>query len=283
MFQTIPEDADFMQGDLIENVTQESNKKIFGMILNADCDIAQKKWGNSFSWITIIPAIDYLDEIWSAEQCRIFLEEKRVGKNLKDINDFLKKKNPDYSEMNLRIFCEWLQEYDSSNDFFIAIQKVPTKNEISDIDSIRLAFGIKCQEMTPGDRIRKIWELTNKSQDDINKKLQNALLKTDGFPDFFFLPTIPNKNIDGLVALLRTINSAPHDRLFKSNVDARINTSSDQPVFFRFGRLADAVRYQVVQKLTFLFSRIGSQPTFEIACNKSAISTSSAYIGKGQK
>lgn len=282
-FQEISGYSDFMQGDLIENITQDPKEKKIGMILNADCDIAQDRWGSNFSWINIIPAITYLEEIWSAEQCRLFLTDKRVAATLLNINKFLKKSGPNFQDMDLRSLCEWLKEYDNSADFFLKIGKTPSANEISDLDFIRYSSNIKCLGMTPGDRVRKIWGLTNKDQEEINKKLKNALLKTDGFPDFFFLPKIPNKDNNGFVALLRTIESSPHERLFKNDVDARVNASSSQPVYFRFGRLTDAVRYQVVQKLTFLFSRIGSHPTFEEACKNSASSTSSDYIKKESK
>ncbi|WP_374491261.1 hypothetical protein [Zoogloea sp.] len=279
-FQEIPEDSDFIQGDLIENITQNPNEKIIGMILNADCDIAQKRWGSNFSWISIIPAIDYLNEIWSAEQCRSLWNEKRVKNFLSDTNSFLHKKNPEFSEIDIAALLEWFRSYTTTTEFFSAIGKTPSQSEELDADFIRLAFNIQCSGMSPGDRIRKIWEITHKKPCEINKKLQNALIKTDGFPDFFFLPTMPNKDSNGFVALLRTINSSPHNRLFKTEVDARINTVSDQPAFFRFGRLTDAVRYQVVQKLTFLFSRIGSHPKFEDACNTSAALAASAYTKK---
>lgn len=282
LFQELPDNSEFMQGDLITNYADSSEEKKFGMILNADCDIAQRKFGNNFSWIEIIPAIDYLNSIWSEEQCHSVLESKRVVQAISAINQYLQKKNKNFLPLTVMGLCEWLGEYQDSSEFFTAIGKTASGDEKTSLELIRLASNTNCNEMTSSDRLRKIWKLLGKKPTEINESLKKALTKNDGFPDFFLLPELENYEGKGFVALLRVINSTPKSNLFKSSVEARIN-SSESYYFYRFSRLSDGIRFHIVQKMAFLFSRIGAHPHFEDKCTISAELVSKIYVGEVEK
>lgn len=273
LFQNSPDDSDFMQGDIITNNTKEN--KIYGMVLNADCDIAQGKWGRNFSWIEIIPALEYLNIIWSDDQCQKILKSDQILQAIKSVNQYLNKKNSTFTPLTPEKLCEWLREYKSSADFFTAIGKSPSKNEQVELEMLMLASGTNCENMTAGDRLRKIWSLQEKKDAYINESLKKALTKSDGFPDFFLLPDLQSQEGTGFVILLRIVNSIPRDNLYKNIIDARINGNENS--FYRFNRLADNIRFLVVQKMAFLFSRIGTNPYFEDECSASVELVSELY------
>jgi hypothetical protein len=70
-FQSVDGDSPIRQGDIIVpyNIDESNEEKIqFGVIVTADCDIVQKKMGNFFTYVTMVTANYYLEEIWGFEE-----------------------------------------------------------------------------------------------------------------------------------------------------------------------------------------------------------------------
>jgi hypothetical protein len=97
---------------------------------------------------------------------------------------------------------------------------------------------------------------------------KRCLEQPGGFADYVFVPGIPGNKSEGFVVRLRDISGTPETDVFRSIAEAKI---SDRPhSFYRVGRFSDTLRYQIVQKMAFLFSRIGSPPAFEEDCRTAA-------------
>ena len=102
-------------------------------------------------------------------------------------------------------------------------------------------------------------------------RFRQAITRLDGFPDFVLVPNVPDGDAKGYVVILRRIYGAKETDVFKSERDARLNDRPD--ALHRIGQFHDAVRFQIVQKMSFLFSRIGASEQFEAECSQAIEST----------
>lgn len=260
----VTEGDNFMQGDIIRRATpgQHEDRFQWGFILNADCDIEQKKNSSLISWMEIIPATKFIERYWAAEQIEKFVR-KQIKPICDQLNVLLKKKHDSLGPLETQDLLQWLQEK-GANPIIEAIGVVDIKlhAKITAIDAALRSNGdmlstyLKCAETFSQNRERIL--------DDARRCLEQP----GGFADYVFVPGIPGSKSDGFVVRLRDISGAPESEVFRSMVEAKIH---DKPhAFYRIGRFSDILRYQIVQKMAFLFSRIGSPGAFEEECQAAA-------------
>lgn len=260
-YQSINSDDDVMQGDIIVNSSQKEGK-VFGVIITADCDIAQRKSNNLYTWLEILKLDDFIKHKWADEQLRKYIEKK--SQIIADeINNHIKKNFPELT-ISAPSLCEWLKD-GNINDL---LNKLEISNNALKNKVIQLNHAVT-SAASPIERLFKIWEINGKSKE---SQIQTAyeLLEASsaGFSDFFFLPSIEIAGTrSGFVVLLRSINTMNFNILLKNQVEAKIKGDGDQ--FFRAGRLSDGVRFAIMQKFAFLFSRIGMPSEFELITQSS--------------
>ena len=73
-FIFIEDDVAIRQGDIIRR--HDGHSEILGLILTADCDIAQKKTNDRITWLEIVGADHYLENQWATEQLRRLVEKQ---------------------------------------------------------------------------------------------------------------------------------------------------------------------------------------------------------------
>lgn len=129
-------------------------------------------------------------------------------------------------------------------------------------------------------RFRTARELLGDDAERIRRAVREAFEGDRGFPDYFLLPELPGAAGYGFVVMLRAIRSLHADDLFTSEVDARIAGRPD--AFHRIGRMTDAVRFAITQKLTFLFSRIGLPADYEDACQSAVELLTETVVSNGE-
>jgi hypothetical protein len=99
---------------------------------------------------------------------------------------------------------------------------------------------------------------------DLSEKQQRAALisvldEKSGPADIFHLPSLPDLGHQALIVRLRSFSSIAHSEIGTSTA-ASAETSAK---YIRCSRLADAVRFALIQKMAFLFSRIGMSTEYE--------------------
>ncbi|PMY56165.1 MULTISPECIES: hypothetical protein [Pseudomonas] len=261
IYTTVSDDLPIRQGDIIKKKSRAGDT--YGLVITADCDIAKGKHKNHYTWIEIIPTQVYMDTRWALEE----IERIRV-KQIRPVLEFVNKKLKAraLSQVSEAKLLDWISEV--GVDGFIS--KLMSEECSADIrDKIEGLFIISTQsEVSALEKIQSAAPLFNLSTDKLIEDARKHLIKDDGFPDFFFLPRLPDELTNGCVALLRHIYSVQDEDIYTCEANARIEDKPNS--FFRVCRLIDRVKYSVVQKTTFLFSRIGMTSEFESLTASSA-------------
>ncbi|HBO3119445.1 TPA: hypothetical protein L4R02_003742 [Pseudomonas aeruginosa] len=266
-------DTPIRQGDVIKKVSRIGN--VYGLVITADCDIARGRHGNHYTWIEIIPSAKYIDEKWLPIEIGKILS-KQVKSVLEYVNSKLKAKG--LGELSDDRLISWITDI-GAKEFLLKIsEEEPPAEILSKLEGLIIL-------MDPGnqsalDRVKKSASYFRINVENFVEGAKKHLVKfDDGFPDFFYIPKLPEELSGGCTALLRNIYSIQNEEIFLSESDARINDCPSG--FFRMCRLSDRVKYSVVQKTTFLFSRIGMTPEFEALTSESAENSSRATFGAG--
>jgi hypothetical protein len=71
-FQDVSEASPIRQGDVIVRIhignDGTASEEEFGVIITADCDIAQEKMGPFYTYVSLVSAQQYVEHIWAAEE-----------------------------------------------------------------------------------------------------------------------------------------------------------------------------------------------------------------------
>lgn len=267
---TLPVDQedDLLQGDIIRQLP--INPKHFprwGFILTADCDIFQKKAGQTYSWLEITRASDFLEQIWCQDQLKTFIT-KYAQSCLDPLNANIKKHHPHLASLDQCTLFEWLRESSVES----ILKSIVPANAKFDSRAKEILLGIQSAlNSNEGEKLstlRRCWTSAGISEKDQVSRIRTYLLSSDGFPDFFVIPDLPGEDGYCFIVMLRSISTIEINEIFKTELDGRIAGQSNS--FHRVGRFNDNVRYAIVQKFSFLFSRIGMPPQFENASKAAA-------------
>ncbi|MBW6494156.1 MAG: hypothetical protein K0B16_06305 [Burkholderiaceae bacterium] len=257
------DDENFRQGDIIKRYIRLEGRveKQWGMILNADCDIEQRKNSNQITWLEIISADRFLEEYWAVDQLKKFLE-KQISPICDQLNAALRKNNPELRILDADQLCRWLSEDEPQK----ILQKIGVQNpQLCDrLLALRLALRI---EVADGNlhAFKKCSAINGAKKEKLSADIKSFFKNGGGFADFILVPGIPGDMSCGFVVLLRQISGTTEADIYRSEVAARVDNRPE--AFHRIGRFDDGLRFQIVQKLAFLFSRIGSPREFEDACD----------------
>tara|TARA_R110000868_G_scaffold43803_8_gene147010 strand:+ start:26028 stop:26885 length:858 start_codon:yes stop_codon:yes gene_type:complete len=264
--QEVSEDENFMQGDIIRRAVPIDNEEQFqwGFILNADCDIEQKKNSSLISWMEIIPADRFIERYWAKEQLDK-LVQKQLGPICEQLNSLLKSKDASLRLLETADLLQWMQEEGADQIIdTIGVEDVKLRARITAINAALCSNG----DSEGLSDLLKCAETFSQKREKILDEARRCLEQPGGFADYVFVPGIPGSKSEGFVVRLRDISGVPETEVFRSIAEIRIH---DQPhAFYRVGRFSDGLRYQIVQKMAFLFSRIGSPRAFEEECRVAA-------------
>ena len=256
-----------LQGDLIYKNTKPNESELppLGVIITADCDIAQNKAGGRITFLEIITISEYLTGAWATEQIRKFVKNKSE-KLLKQINTLIDKPGSEFEPLSENSFLAWIQESDPDEIIdVLKEEKLRTEANIATMKALKIVIGSNTENGNSRfDRLKLAWTTAGENEKNQMEKIRKAFDGSGGFPDYFLLPELPEKENIGFVVQLRSIHSFQANDLFLTEADARIAGRPD--AYFRLGRLDDAIRFAIVQIFAFLFSRIGMAPDFEDSC-----------------
>ncbi|HLO96038.1 MAG TPA: hypothetical protein VK195_17165 [Burkholderiaceae bacterium] len=267
-FTAIDEQADIRQGDVIfRSVSQPTPAQEYGIIANADCDLAQKKNGGTFTWLKVVPLSQYYDNHWAPEKAAKIIE-KQLNGILTSTNSQIARINSKLKPLDDTKLISWVTS-DGAESIIKVLDsaKHPMTEDLKaklraiDLLTARDGHEVGIKELKKAAPLLKI------HGDTIKSDMEKAFSNSGGFPDYFVLPELPSTKGIGFIALLRELSVVQASDVYKTELEARI---ADSPTAFRrIGRLSDRVRYGIMQKLGFLFMRIGDHPSFESACKAS--------------
>ncbi|MDT4328280.1 hypothetical protein ACQE3D_11995 [Methylomonas sp. MS20] len=260
--------SDIRQGDIIRQCSETTpQRQVWGVIITADCDIAQRKAGNRYTWLEIITLEDYLELDWAPGQLRKLIE-KQANSSSEELNGLIKSIAPNLAPLSPNSLCTWLSDTTPEE----ILNNINSKNKkidqklISSLKAIRIALDYQ-DNTSELDRLRKAWETLGLNENRQKTNIRSAL-NGGGFPDYVVIPELPDTEEYGFVIRLRSFFSLDSNELFNSRADAKINNKPN--AFYRIGRFSDWLRFFIVQKVAFLFSRIGMTEEFEGDCEEMA-------------
>lgn len=276
----VDEDAEILQGDIIRLLpTNQKESARWACVITADCDIVQRKAGDDFTCLEIIPAKEYLNLYWAKEQLRK-LVEKQSRAATERVNGLLKRSNHELDPLSESSLCAWLEDR-SAHEIIEAIG-APNKTSLNlrgTLNALRLALG---HEGPPSnlEQLKSAWALLGHDHKTQEARLKEAFDPERGFPDFVLIPALPQAPETGYVILLRSFFTIAARDVLPSELAARIEGRPD--AFHRIGRFSDGLRFAIAQKMAFLFSRIGMAPEFENACEKMTTSLARSMHERSQ-
>jgi hypothetical protein len=268
-FQPIDDTEDVRQGDIICKLHPRSSAvEKLGMVITADCDIAQRKAGDRYTWLEIVPMPAYIQGPWAQEQLRK-LSEKRSKAVCDYLNGQIRKLQPGLATLTHESLAQWLRTKTAEEVLTSATGQTPTSDsqQLRELQGFALTV-TSVEEQSAFSRLKAAWELFGVEQKSQQESVRNAFKDGGGFQDYFVLPELPRQTGLGFVVLLRSMWTIMAPDLFLTEQDARIHDRPD--AFHRLGRLNDGIRFSITQKLAFLFSRIGMPTSFESACETAA-------------
>lgn len=264
-FTQIEDTEDVRQGDIIRKLDPKTSEvEKLGIVITADCDIAQRKASERYTWLEILPMTAYIEGPWSQEQLRK-LSEKRSKGICEHLNGQIRKRKPGLTALTHESLVQWLRNKTAEDILTSATGKAPAADEKLLRDLQGFALTVSTDETQSAlSRLKAAWTLFGVDEKVQQENVQNAFKDGGGFQDYFVLPELPRQTGLGFVVMLRSMWTIMAPDLYLTEQDARIHDRPD--AFHRLGRLNDGIRFSITQKLAFLFSRIGMPKTFESAC-----------------
>lgn len=264
-FTQIEETEEIRQGDIIRKLNSKTGEvEKLGVVITADCDIAQRKASERYTWLEILPMAAYVEGPWAREQLRK-LSEKRSRTVCEFLNAQIRKQNPDLIALTHDSLVHWLQNKTAEEILASVVGQAPAPDnkQLCELKGLELTVCVD-EKQSALDRLKEAWMLFNINESRQQEFVRNAFKDSGGFQDYFVLPELPQQAGIGFVVMLRSMGTIMANELYFSEQNARIDDRPD--AFHRLGRLNDSIRFSITQKLAFLFSRIGMPTTFESAC-----------------
>lgn len=278
-FTQIEDTEEMRQGDIIRQLNPKNGQtERLGIVITADCDIAQRKAGGRYTWLEIVSMTVYVEGPWAQEQLRK-LSEKRSKGMLEYLNGQIRKRDPGLTALTHEKLALWLRSKSAEEILANATGRSPAADDKQLRNLQAFALAVSSDEtQTAFSRLKGAWTLYGTDEKTQQDNVRDAFKDSGGFQDYFVLPELPRQSGLGFVVMLRSMWTIMASDLYLTEQDARINDRPD--AFHRLGRLNDGIRFSITQKLAFLFSRIGMPTTFESACETAAELTVEEFFKK---
>lgn len=252
------------QGDIfsLTSVAPEDPPPL-GIILTADCDIAQEKMGTEYTYIPIVSATYYMRYIWPLAHLRN-VHSACADEAAEQVYSLHKRFDSEVDKISRQDLVRWIMS-DSDDKILGALHCSDTKasETISLLFSLVRATHPSSLPMmgTPISILLHAWQARgNKTEKAKRNELRNALLQMR--IDTFFLNYVPSQGEIGFVVLLRHVRSIPRERVFATFQETRY-ANSPPPHGYRVGRLNDYLKYAIVHQFASVFLRIGLPQHYE--------------------
>lgn len=282
-FQPVSDQSPFRQGDVIKrNLSQSAEGQPttaeWGVIITADCDIAQEKMGEFFTYLVIRSARDYVERVWASEEIARLVD--RHGRAA--VAHVLKAdqaRDPNARPLTLAELSEWAR-VDGAEAVLNAVKitQAPVRKKVATaMNVLALVADLTKSYPTALERLRACWTCEGRKELEHRGLVQSALTQSQMRSDCMLTPTLPSEKEVGFVVMLRDIRAIRPSDLFASRLDLRIGDGTTSAMY-RIGRFSDFIRYAIAQRMANLFSRIGMTDQFETECAAAANLTSETLI-----
>lgn len=236
------------QGDImrLEHPTGDSHAHCLGLVINADCDLQNKKTDGVIAYLPIYTFDEYLDTFWGAS----YVDEVAGIAT----NKLLKILNVDEREADdLRA---WIRSapIQTIHEKLAAWPDIkPQQGMISDLLT-KLRICVNTDE-SPLERFGQLCRLEKDPIVAARKQIV-AAKKAMGDGHFFISDLVDHEDV-GFVIRMRRIYTLPETHCFRSVANQRAGSDGTASTAIRFARLTPLYQFKVAQLFAHQFSRIG--------------------------
>lgn len=236
------------------------------LIITADCDISQRKFGSQLACLKVISLADYIQSHWGAKKLAKMIEAE-AKKLWVQIVKLHSQAQGFESTLTLEASAQWVDREDPQK--LCEILQVPEGNREQfswHLARFRMAraaavdrggaspmhLAAEFKATLNAEDIQTVWdELVKQARSEANNMPEGV----------FMLPTLPH--VDGVagVVILRELIGVKPEKICDQATDARAGDK-----YLRTGRLPPTIKYAVSQAFGFQYSRIGLSEEYEGKC-----------------
>jgi hypothetical protein len=230
----------------------------FGVVVTADCDLAQRKNRNSIAYVPVLSSPEYCRQLAGPKRLAELLD-RQFERFLGDFRSFLP---TGMSKLDLRDWCANLSPEEAWRACG-SVSSAPPNRFLTSFAAIRLAcalpLGADIGELASA--IAGLKLLDSKKVDarsELEKIVREEILPSD----IYYLPAVSDAHSGGYFVYLRAIISLTQDSL------SLVASPWDQGVSARrISRLEPFLRFALLQSLSMLFVRVGVHDSFRDRSN----------------
>lgn len=244
--ERVPHQQSVGQGDIVrlEWPERDSGPKL-GVIINADCDLANRKTDGIVAILPIYPFDDYLAQFWAPGH--VAEVNAQATKSILDL----------ISDEDGSALHDWLRDTDANQVATaltqrLGLKKAHTSKLLSELEKLKICLN---PDKTFIDRFKELCRAAQSPQTYARNQITSAK-KAMGDGHFFISDLVDHPGV-GFVIRMRRIYTLPDQDLFTSTSSQRSSSSGNKPTAVRVARLAPLYKFKVLQVFAQQYSRIG--------------------------
>jgi hypothetical protein len=233
----------FRQGDILKLYrTSHAN---FGVIINADCDLANDKNDGHIAYLPLFTFKDFITRYWFKD------EIKNITKQIENSLSRFLKTNSEVQELKI-----WLNHETADVVFHKLSQNLSlTKKEPEDLNKLIKKLSI-CLQENGLDTLREIYSL--EKDPERHAETQLTKLKSNLGEGHMMISSIVGLPDLGFVLRMKRVFSIDQNYCFKSESEHLLKAADDSAIAaVRIARLSSTYKYKAAQIFANSFSRIG--------------------------
>jgi hypothetical protein len=240
--ERIDSDVKFRQADILK--LEGAGNFNFGLIINADCDLAHEKNDGVIAYLPIYSFSEYIEKFWIPE------EIKSITNKCKKSLEKIAGKDEEFHDLT-----NWLR----SSDWTEVSQEIIDHHKIKKGEQENIRYCIRklwiCIHRSGTDALKNLYNLEKDPLKHAKAQLKNA---KSGLGDaHFMLSSIAGQAGIGYIIRLRRIYSIEESCCFRSKKEYLLSSTSSPIKAYRTARLTPTYKYKAAQMLAHQLSRIG--------------------------
>jgi hypothetical protein len=264
-------DSPIRQGDVFKWDDEHTIRPWYqyGVVVTADCDLAQNKTMGRLSYIPALTMEDYIWHFWRDAKFSS-VQKSHLAKFTSRLNNRLKK-DAHAGGVSEEAAWTWLQR--KGIDGLLDEIAMTDKGQRSDIkkiadDLVKLSSLLEAKMPDLG-LLQVCYAIRNPkaSPDDVKAlalEVQSSMASLPG--DVFFLPHVSDRPDEGIFLMLRNITQCEISEIAIRPDELKFGSAKAR----RLGRIAAPFRYAITQNLARVFSDIGLPVSYEEKCKTSS-------------
>lgn len=237
-----PQDSGLRQGDIIKLYSEKNSN--FGVIVNADCDLANDKIDGHVAYVPIYTFPDFIEHFWAAEQIQTIKKQcqgelRRFFKNQAEVNDL----------------SSWLGQEGVDNVMLkLSAHLALKKKDNAELEKLIRKLNA-CMQGTTLKCLTDIYSLEKNPEKYTSTQLSS--LKSNLGEGHLMISCIVGVEGLGFVMRMKRVFSISQELCFKSPAEHLIKSSEDAVSAVRIARLTSTYKYKAAQVFAQNFTRIG--------------------------